>query len=126
AFNEISLDPRTNRPSNPMINAGAITAASLVDGQDANERFERVRLWFSAFAGRELVIDEQVYTSEIRTAHRNRAIAHMLREFEVLEDDPEGFLDQYIRQCALAVTTQDLAMMAATMANGGVQPHTDL
>lgn len=122
AFNEISLDPRTNRPSNPMINAGAITAASLVDGADNQERFERVRRWYSAFADRQLSFDAQVYSSELSTAHRNRAIAHMLREFEVLESDPEGALDQYIKQCAVKVTTEDLAMMAATLANGGVSP----
>lgn len=122
AFNEISLDPRTNRPSNPMINAGAITAASLVAGADNEERFERVRQWYSAFAGRQLSFDAQVYQSELSTAHRNRAIAHMLREFEVLESDPEAALDQYIRQCAMKVTTEDLAMMAATLANGGVNP----
>ncbi|MGO1524028.1 MAG: glutaminase A [Nesterenkonia sp.] len=124
AFNEISLDPGTKRPSNPMINAGAITAASLVAGKDRQERFDRVQQWFSDFAGSPLTFDQQMYESELGAAHRNRAIAHMLREFEVLESDPEDFLDQYIRQCAMTVTTQDLARMAATLANGGVQPAT--
>lgn len=122
AFNEISLDPVTKRPSNPMINAGAITAASLVEGCSLTERFDRVLDWYSAFAGRRLRVDEQVYASEIGTAHRNRAIAHMLREFEVLEGDPEEALDQYIRQCAVKVTAPDLARMAATLANAGLNP----
>lgn len=124
AFNEISLSPSTGRPRNPMINAGAITATSLVAGSSAEERFERALAWYSAFAGRDLSVDEEVYRAELETAHRNRAIAHMLREFEVLTGDPEAVLDQYIRQCAVKVSTVDLAMMAATLANGGIQPRT--
>lgn len=124
AFNEISLASDTGRPPNPMINAGAITAASLVAGDSSSHRFNRVRDWFSGFAGRELGLDEEVYTSELTTAHRNRAIAHMLREFNILEGNPEETLDQYVRQCAISVNTHDLAMMAATLANGGVQPTT--
>lgn len=123
AFNEISLASETGRPRNPMINAGAITTASLVAGDDPESRFERVRRWYGDFAGRELRLDEAVYSSELATAHRNRAIAHMLREFEILEGDPEQTLDQYIRQCAISVNTRDLALMAATLANGGVQPR---
>ncbi|GIG53311.1 glutaminase A [Demequina activiva] len=124
AFNEISLASDTGRPRNPMINAGAITAASLVEGETAPERFERVLDWYGQFAGRELEIDESVYRSELVTAHRNRAIAHMLREFEVLTGDPEDTLDQYVRQCSVSIDTRDLALMAATLANGGVQPRT--
>ncbi|WP_345266427.1 glutaminase A [Nocardioides nanhaiensis] len=124
AFNEISLAAQTGRPRNPMINAGAITAASLVRGATGEERFNRVLEWYGAFAGRDLDVDEGVYGSELGTAHRNRAIAHMLREYEILEGDPEETLAQYIRQCAIAVDTRDLALMAATLANGGVQPVT--
>lgn len=124
AFNEISLASDTGRPRNPMINAGAITTASLVLGDDAEERFERVREWHSRFAGRELEVSESIYRSEISTAHRNRAIAHMLREFDIIESDPEPYLDQYIRQCSIEVDTRDLALMAATLANGGVNPRT--
>lgn len=124
AFNEISLASETGRPRNAMINAGAITAASLVSGADPAERFERILAWYSAFAGRDLQVNEDVYESELSSAHRNRAIAHMLREFGILETDPEDELALYIRQCAIEVTTVDLAMMAATLANGGVQPRT--
>ncbi|MFN3866589.1 MAG: glutaminase A [Demequina sp.] len=122
AFNEISLNSSSGRPRNPMINAGAITAASLVDGDSAKHRFTRVLEWYGSFAGRELEVDEDVYSSELTTAHRNRAIAHMLREFEILTGDPEDTLDQYVRQCAITVDTRDLALMAATLANGGIQP----
>lgn len=124
AFNEISLAGDTGRPRNPMINAGAITAASLVAGGTEAERFERTLAWYGRFAGRGLGVDEAVYGSELATAHRNRAIAHMLREFRVLEGDPEATLAQYVRQCAIEVDTVDLARMAATLANGGVQPLT--
>ena len=75
AFNEISLASGSGRPRNPMINAGAITAASLVAGATGQERFTRVLEFYGAFAGRRLDVDEDVFTSELGTAHRNRAIA---------------------------------------------------
>ncbi len=124
AFNEISVDSKSGRPRNPMINAGAITAASLVKGATPEKRFARVLEWYESFAGRKLEMDEALFESELSTAHRNRAIAHMLREFEILDGDPEDSLDQYIRQCAIMVDTRDLAVMAATFANGGKQPRT--
>lgn len=123
AFNEISLAADTGRPYNPMINAGAITTASLVHGESGQERFDRVLEWYDRFAGRELSVDEDVFEAELGTAHRNRAIAHMLREFEILTCDPEEILRQYIRQCSVLVDTRDLALMAATLANGGRHPR---
>ena len=124
AFNEISLDPVTGRPRNPMINAGAITAASLVAGATPEESFDRVRQAYSAWAGRDLELDEQLYRSELRTGHRNRAIGHMLRTVAILEDDPEPVVDRYFRQCSLLVDARDLALMAATLANNGRHPRT--
>ncbi|WP_022930016.1 glutaminase A [Patulibacter americanus] len=124
AFNEISLDPETGRPLNPMINAGAITAASLVAGATPEEQFARIQKAYSAFAGRELELSEEVLEAEVAAGHRNRAIGHMLREFGILEDDPNRTLDVYLRQCSLLTDCRDLAMMAATLANGGVQPRT--
>ena len=123
AFNEISLDRETGRPRNPMINAGAITAASLVAGESDDDIFERVRRTYSAYAGRELQVDESVYTSELRTGHRNRAIGYMLRTVSILEDEPEPVVDRYFRQCSLLVDARDLALMAATLANNGVHPR---
>ncbi|HEX3241320.1 MAG TPA: glutaminase A [Solirubrobacterales bacterium] len=122
AFNSISLDPETGRPLNPMINAGAITSASLVAGADAAERERRIVAAYSRFAGRELAVDTAVYESERDTGHRNRAIGHMLRGFEILEADPEIALDLYFRQCSVSVDCRDLSLMAATLANGGVHP----
>lgn len=122
AFNSISLDPESGRPLNPMINAGAITATSLVAGATAAEREGRILEAYGRFAGRALAVDRDVYESERATGHRNRAIGHMLRGFGVLEDDPEADLDLYFRQCSVAVSCRDLAQMAATLANGGVNP----
>jgi glutaminase len=121
-FNEISLDPITERPRNPMINAGAITATSLIGGSSAEERFERIRSFYSRFAGRELALDESMFASEDRTGHRNRAIGYMLRSFGILEEDPQVILDVYFRQCSIEVDCRDLSLMAATLACSGVQP----
>ncbi|QDQ92256.1 glutaminase A [Rhodococcus sp. WB9] len=123
-FNEISLDPRTERPRNPMINAGAITAASLVAGPDLDTRFERIRTAYSRYAGRDLTFNQSVYESESRTGHRNRAIGHMLRSFDIITGDPDEAVDLYFRQCSVDVTCRDLSVMAATMANNGVNPVT--
>ena len=123
-FNEISLDPITERPRNPMINAGAITSASLIAGEDAVERFERLRACYSRYAGRELVMNDAVYASEARTGHRNRAIGHMLRSFDIITDNPDDAVDLYFRQCSIDVTCRDLALMAATLANNGTNPVT--
>ncbi len=124
AFNSISLEPGTGRPLNPMINAGAIAAASLVAGRSNEDRFYRVLGTFSLYAGRPLALDQAVYESERDTGHRNRAIAHMLRNFDIITEEPDGPLDVYFRQCSIAVDCQALALMAATLANGGVNPLT--
>ena len=125
-FNEISLEDSSGRPLNPMINAGAITTHSLVGTETMNraERMERVISGLSAFAGRSLDVDEAVYSSEIEHAHRNLAIAHMLRSHDILTENPTSVVEGYTRQCSLLVTVQDLAMMAATLANYGIQPVT--
>lgn len=124
AFNSISLEPATGRPLNPMINAGAIAAASLVAGRSEEDRFERVLALFSMYAGRKLDLDESVYLSEKTTGHRNRAIGHMLRNFDIISEDPDPALDLYFRQCSIRVDCRDLAVMAATLASGGVNPVT--
>ncbi|WP_006245010.1 glutaminase A [Mycolicibacterium tusciae] len=124
AFNEISVDDTTKRPKNPMINAGAIAAVSLVPGTTPDERFARIHEFYSRCAGRKLDIDHDVYASEKATGSRNRAIAYMLQSFGVLDGDPDEVLDVYFRQCSLRVTSTDLARMATTLARGGVNPCT--
>jgi len=124
AFNSISLEPGTGRPLNPMINAGAIATASLVAGATREQRLARVVATMSAYAGRPLSVDEAVAESERSTGHRNRAIGHLLRNCDILSGDPEDTLDLYFHQCAVQVDCRDLALMAATLANGGVNPAT--
>lgn len=122
AFNSISLEPGTGRPRNPMVNAGAIATCGLIPGADPVRRFERVMAHIGGFCGRELELDEAVYRSEKATGHRNRAIAHLLRNFNILEGDPEDPLDLYFRLCSVSVTCRDLAMIAATLAHNGLNP----
>lgn len=124
AFNSISLDPATGRPRNPMINAGAIATTGMIEGKSVATRWRRILEMFSRFAGRELSLDMDVYHSESETGHRNRAIGHMLRNFEILTEEPRPVVDLYFKQCSISVTARDLAIMAATLANGGVNPLT--
>lgn len=121
-FNEISVDNQTKTPKNAMINAGAIAAVSLIPGADPAERFDRLLDFYSVCAGRRLDVDEEVYRSEKTTGSRNRAIAYMLQSFGVLDGDPDEVLDVYFRQCAIKVTSSDLACMASTLARGASTP----
>lgn len=122
AFNSISLEPDTGRPRNPMINAGAIVTTGLVSANQPGGRIGRILDVFGRYAGHPLEVDQDVYASERDTGHRNRAISHMLRNYDILESDPEPTLDCYFRQCSIRVTARDLALMGATLANSGVNP----
>lgn len=124
AFNSITFDERNNRPFNPMVNAGAIAATALVKGADHAERYDRILTTFNRFVGRELKIDEAVYRSESATGHRNRAIAFLELNSGMIGGDVDEHLDLYFRQCSLLVNTVDLAILAATLANGGLNPVT--
>lgn len=125
-FNELSLEGGSGRPRNPMINAGALATHCLVgrQGISPEQRFERILSVLSACAGQTLRVDEQVYSSEMETADRNFAIAHMLRSHGIVTDVAETVVAGYTRQCSVRVTARDLSVMAATLANGGVQPIT--
>src|SRR4029453_3838244 len=98
AFNEVSLEPQSGRPLNPMINAGAIASTAMVAGRSREDQWERIRSLLSIYAGRSLSLDRTVYESERSTGHRNRAIGHMLRNFDVLTGDPEPAHDLYFSQ----------------------------
>ena len=124
AFNSIVMDERHNRPMNPMVNAGAIAAASLVDGPDLGSRVTRVLDTFGAYAGRPLSIDEKVFESERATGNRNRAIAFLELSSGMIEEPVDAHLDLYFTQCSVLVTARDLVMMGATLANGGCNPVT--
>jgi len=120
-FNEISLNPATGTPVNPMINAGAIACAGLIAAAD-DDPLETLVDAYSRYAGRRLDLDEAVYRSESETGHRNRAIAHLLSSFSVLGVAADAAVDLYFHQCAVSVDCRDLALIAATLANGGVNP----
>jgi glutaminase len=124
AFNSISLDPQSGAPFNPMINAGAIAATSMIGGESPAAQWQRIEASLAGFIGRRFGVDEAVYRSESETGHRNRAIAWMLKNFGIVEGDPMATLENYFRQCSILVTCRDLAYMAGTLANGGVHPVT--
>jgi glutaminase len=124
AFNSISLEPGTGRPRNPMINAGAIATTSLIAGKSAKTRLHRLLDMFALYTGSRATLDEAIYRSESETGHRNRAIGHMLRNFDILTSDPIPSVELYFQQCSVSVTARDLGVMAATLANRGVNPVT--
>ncbi len=124
AFNSIVFDERNNRPFNPMVNAGAIASTALVKGASHAGRLDRILNMFERFAGRRLDMDEAVYRSESATGHRNRAIAFLELNSGMIGGNVEDHLDLYFRQCSLLVNTVDLAIIGATLANGGINPLT--
>ena len=126
AFNSISLEPETGRPRNPMINAGAIATAGLIEGKTPESKFNRLLQCYEKYLGHPVAIDEDVYRSEKSTGHRNRAIAYLLHNSNIIEKDPDDVLDVYFRQCSLLVTCEDLALIGATLANNGLNPITGI
>lgn len=122
AFNELSLDPATARPRNPMINAGAIATHALVDDSQ-QPRGERIADLYSRLTQRSIEIDEDLAASELASGHRNIGLAYLLRAQDRLEGEPEDAVEGYFRQCSALVTVRDLALMAVTLANGGIQPN---
>lgn len=126
AFNSISLEKETGRPFNPMINAGAIATTGLIEGDSPEARMGRILQRFEKFVGHRVTVDDEVYRSERDTGHRNRAIAHLLRNANIIEEFPEEVVDLYFRQCSIRVTARDLAVMGATLANNGVNPITSV
>ena len=119
----IKLDDQT-RPYNPMINSGAILTSSLIKARNGLSREGEILEWFSNFAGQELKINESVYKSECQYAHKNWAIAHLLRHFGLCSKHFKEDLELYFKQCSVELTCDLLASMGATLANNGVNPLT--
>jgi glutaminase len=117
---ELSRDGRTN----PMVNPGAIATTSLVPGASLGEKWEFICDGLERFAGRRLVLDEEMYGSASATNHRNRGIARLLEDLGRLGADPDEAVDLHTRQSSLVVTAKDLAVMGSTLADGGVNPLT--
>ncbi|MFZ9737785.1 MAG: glutaminase A [Prochlorotrichaceae cyanobacterium] len=124
AFNAIILDEATNRPYNPMVNAGAIATTDLVKGKNGTERLKRILDMFKRYTGRDHDINLPIFLSEKETGNRNRAIAYLMLNFGMISDKIDETLDLYFQQCSILVNARDLALLAATLANGGVNPIT--
>ncbi|AFZ26100.1 L-glutaminase [Cylindrospermum stagnale PCC 7417] len=125
AFNAIILDEQSKRPYNPMVNAGAIATTSLIKGAGATERLNRVLDMYRRYIGRDVFVDISLFTSERSTGHRNRAMAHLMLNFGMIDQNIEESLDLYFKQCSAMVNCRDLAVMAATLANKGINPLTE-
>ncbi|HEY9620520.1 MAG TPA: glutaminase A [Crinalium sp.] len=124
AFNAIVLDEQSKRPYNPMVNAGAIATTSLIKGSGPADKLNRMLDMFRRYVGHDIFIDVSTYVSERGTGDRNRAMAYLMHHFRMIDVDVDEALDLYFQQCSLMVNCRDLAVMAATLANQGVNPIT--
>jgi glutaminase len=124
AFNSIELEPKTMRPYNAMVNAGAIAISSLIKKDSPENGVCAFVDTMQRAAGRPLRIDQAVCASEAATGNRNRAIAYLMLNCGIIDADVDHTLHQYFNQCSLLVSAQDLAQMAATLANMGTNPVT--
>lgn len=124
-FNSIvAIEQYQGSEMNPMVNPGAITATSMVKGDSYDEIWNKVLDYYDDFAGRKLTVLEDVYKSEAATNQRNQALAMLMYAYGHIKGDALQATDIYTRQCSVGVNAKDLAMMAATLANGGKNPVT--
>jgi len=127
AFDSLSFVERSaDGRSNPMVNAGAIAATSPLKGESCNDKWEYLADGLSRFAGRDLRLSDETYASASATNHRNRAIANLLASRNRIYWDPAETVDLYTRQSCLLTSAEDLAVMTATLADGGVNPVTGM
>ena len=125
-FNSIvAIEQYKGKEMNPLVNAGAITTTSLITGSSESAIWTTIIGTLSDFAGRTLNVNEEVYKSEAETNQRNQAIAQLMYAYGHIKENPAQATDLYTRQCAVSVNARDLAVMAATLANGGVNPVTN-
>ena len=123
-FNSLAAIENGDGRTNPMVNAGAIATTSLAPGATADAKWDFIYEALSQFAGRPLSLNQEVYASAKGTNFRNQSIARLLQSFDRIYCDPAQATDLYTRQCALNVSAKDLAVMGATLADGGVNPIT--
>jgi glutaminase len=124
-FNSIdAIEAHKGGEMNPLVNPGAIAATSMVKGATGEEQWQRILATYEAFAGRKLRVLDDVYKSEAATNQRNRAIAELMFAYGKIKARPLEANDIYTRQCSVGVNAKDLAVMAATLANGGKNPIT--
>jgi len=139
-FNKVGMEPTgdpfnsmirletfdTGKPLNPMINAGAITVASMIKGPNLMEKVNKVLNLIRLLANNDdIKINDKVFQSELRTGHRNRAIAYFLKDNGIIEGNVDDALALYFKQCSVEVTTQDLANIAMVLANDGIEFKTN-
>lgn len=125
AFHSLVFDEHANRPFNPMVNAGALATTELLCGDTPAATLDRILDLLRCCAGNDaLDVDTETLEAELRGADRNRATAYLMRADGMLSGDVEAILGLYLQQCAVHVTCRDLAVMAATLANGAVNPVT--
>ena len=125
AFNSVAgIERSPNGRTNPMVNAGAIATTSLVPGKDTDAKWKFIHDGLSRFAGRTLPMNDEVLKSASETNFRNRSIAQFLLSVNSIYCEPMEAVDLYTRQCSLNVSAKDLAVMGATLADGGVNPIT--
>lgn len=126
AFNSIlAIEQHGGSASNPFVNAGAIQSTSWVSAKDSNERWAKISANMSAYAGRNLTLNKPVYKSEVNDNKRNQAISKLLDAYGRMGSDPLEATTVYTKQCSLNVSSHDLAVMASTLANHGVNPVTN-
>lgn len=125
-FNSImAILLENDHPSTPLVNAGAISACSMIlPTGSAEGKWNAIRNFIEELCGSKVEVIEELYHSESATNFNNRSIAWLLRNYERIYDDPELSLDLYTRQCSLGITARQMAVMAATIAFGGVNPLT--
>jgi glutaminase len=125
AFNSVAaVEQSADGRTNPMVNPGAIAVTSLVPGTNIEDKWSFIHDGLSRFAGRELTVDDEVYRSATETNHRNQSLARLLQSYDRLNSDAAEAVALYTRQSCLRVTARDLAVMGATLADGGVNPLT--
>jgi glutaminase len=125
AFNSLAaIEAKPDGRTNPMVNAGAIATTSLVPGATLAAKWQFIHDGLSRFAGRTLPLNEEVYASASETNYRNQSIARLLQSYGRIYMDPAQATDLYTKQCSLNVSAKDLAVMGATLADGGVNPLT--
>lgn len=124
-FNSIdAIEQYKGKEMNALVNPGAITATSMVQGNSYDEIWNKILSFYDDFAGRKLTVLEDVYKSEAETNQRNQAIGRLMFAYGRIKANPDQATDIYTRQCSVGVNAKDLALMAATLANGGKNPVT--
>ena len=124
-FNSITFDEVHHRPHNPMINSGALVAASLVQGRDVDEKVDRILERYRAYSGNPaLAVDQRILRAQLRSNDRNLGLCYVMRSLGMITGDVDEVVETYLSACSITVTAADLSVMGATLAKGGINPMT--